>query len=72
MKTLRQVYIKNRQHYLFNTKTSIKNVDPSSLSINQISFKSTDFVIYHIEYITIKCLDNYLYLIFKNVDRCIH
>ena len=43
------------------------------MSIDQISFKSTDFVIYHIEYITIKSLDNKnsLYLIFNNVDAYI-
>ena len=38
--------------------TNIENFDPSSLSIDQISFKSTDFVICHIEYITIRILDN--------------
>ena len=37
MKTLRQVNIKNDQHYLFNTMTNIKNFDPSSLSIEQIN-----------------------------------
>ena len=49
---------------------NIKNFDPSLLSIDKISFKSTDSVIYHIEYITIKSLDsaNSLYLIFNNVD----
>ena len=43
------------------------------MSIDQISFKSTDFVIYHIEYFTIKSLDNknFLYLIFNNVDAYI-
>ena len=65
MKPLRQVNIKICQRYFFNTMTSIKNFDPVSLSIDQISFKSTDFVIYHIEYFTIKSLDNKnsLYLI---------
>ena len=72
MRTLRQVNIKNRQHYFFNSITNIKNFDLSSLSVDQI-FKSTDFVIYHIEYITIKCLDNKnsLYLIFNNLDTYI-
>ena len=73
MKTLKQVNIKNRQHYFFNTMTNIKNFDPSLLSIDQISFKGTDFVTYHIEYITIKILDNKnsLYLIFNNIDAYI-
>ena len=45
------------------------------LGINKISFKSTDAVIYDIEYIMMKSLDhvnidsaNSLYLIFHNVD----
>ena len=46
MKSLIQVNIKNRQHYFFNTMTNIKNVDPGLFSIDQISFKGTDFVIY--------------------------
>ena len=48
MRTLRQIIIKNRQNYFFNSMTDIKNFDPSSLSINQISFKSTDDVIYEL------------------------
>ena len=56
--------------------TNIKNFDPSLSSIDKISFKSTDDVIYDIEYITMKSLvneididsENSLYLIFANVD----
>ena len=55
--------------------TKFKNADPSLLDINKISFKSTDDVIYDIEYTTMKSLDNEnivspnsLYLIFNNVD----
>ena len=53
--------------------TNIKNFDPSMLSIDQISFESTDSVIYDIEYITMKRTDNEnsLYLIFNNVDAYI-
>ena len=71
MKTIKQVNIKNRQHYFFNSMANIKNCDPSLLSIDQISFKSTDSVIYDIEYITMKSLDNEnsLYLIANNVDE---
>ena len=53
---------------------NIKNVDPSLLDIDKIPFKSTDDVIYHIEYITMKSRDknidsaNSLYLIFNNLD----
>ena len=48
--------------------TNIKNFDPSLLSIDQISFKSTDDVIYEIEYIKSLGGENSLYLIFNNVD----
>ena len=54
---------------------NIKNFDPSLLDIDKITFKYTDDVIYNIEYITMKSVDNentdsadFLYLIFNNVD----
>ena len=76
MRTLRQINIKNRPHYFFNNDMiNIKNFDLSLLIIGKISFKSTADVIHHIEYITMKSLDdentdsaNSLYLIFKNLD----
>ena len=73
MGTVRQISIKNCQHYFFDSMTNIKIFDPSLLSIGQISFESTDSVIYAIEYITMKSLDNenYLYLIFNNVNAYI-
>ena len=48
MRTLRQVNIKNRQHYFFNCMINIKSFDPSLLSIDKISFESIDSVIYDI------------------------
>ena len=68
MKNLRQVNIKNCQNYFFNSMTSIKNFDTTLLSIDKISLKSTDSVIYDIKYF--KNLDsvNSLYLIFNNLD----
>ena len=53
--------------------TSIKKLDLKLLSINQISFKNTDDVIYDIEYITMKSSDgaNSLCLVFNNVDAYI-
>ena len=73
MKTLKQINIKNRQYYFIYSMTNIKNFDPSLVSINQISFKGTDDVIYGIEYITMKSFDsvNSLYLVFNNVDAYI-
>ena len=57
---------------------NIKNFDPSSLRTDKISFKSTDDVIYDIDYITMKSVysenidsANSLYLIFYNVDEYI-
>ena len=46
MKTLRQVNIKNRQKYFFSSMTNVKNFDANLFGINQISFTSTDSVIY--------------------------
>ena len=63
MKTLRQINIKNRPHYFFNDIINVKSFGPSLLDIDKKSFKSTDDVIYHIEYITMKSIDN------ENVDR---
>ena len=74
MRALRKIDIKNSPHYFFNM-INIKNFDPSLLDIDKISYKSTDDVIYHIEYITAKSLDNKntdspncFYLIFNNLD----
>ena len=70
MKTLKQVDIKNRQNYFFSSMTNIKNFDPNLFSVDQISFKSTDSVIYDIEYIPMKNLDNEnsLYLVFNKLN----
>ena len=75
MITFREVNIENRPHYFFNDMTNIKNFDPSPLSIDKISFKSTCDAVYDIEYITMKSLDNEnidsansFYLIFNNID----
>ena len=71
MRTLGQVNITNCQNYFFNSMTNIKNFDLSLLSINQISVKSTDCVIYGVEYF--KNFDNKksLYLVFNNVEAYI-
>ena len=68
MKNLGQVGIKNCPNYFFNSMTNIKNLDTNLLGINQITFTSTDSVIYDIEYF--KNLDgvNSLYLVFNDVD----
>ena len=52
MITIKQINIENRQYYFFNDMINIKSFDPNLLSIDNISFKSTDVVIYNIEYIT--------------------
>ena len=68
MKTLRQVNIKNCQNYFFNSMTNIKNFDSNLLSIDQMSFKSTDCVIYDIKYFKNLDSSNSLYLVFNDVD----
>ena len=68
MKILRQVNIKNRQNYFFNSMTNIKNFDSNLLSIDQISFKSNDCVIYDIKYLKNLDSSNSLYLVFNDVD----
>ena len=65
MKNLRQVNIKKHQNYFFNSMTNIENFDSS---ISQISFKSTDSVIYDIKYFKNYDSTNSLYLIFNNAD----
>ena len=72
MRILRQVNIKNRQNYFFNTMINIKNFDPNLLSIDQVSFKGADCVIYGIEYFKNFDNENSLYLVFNNVDAYIH
>ena len=68
MKTFRQISIKNCPGYFFNSMTNIMNIDTNLLGTNQISFTSTDIVVYEIEYF--KNLDsiNSLYLVFNDVD----
>ena len=60
MKTLRQLNIKNWPNYFFNSMTNIINLDTNLLGINQISFRSTDSVVYDGV--------NSLYIVFNDVD----
>ena len=46
MRTLRQVDIKNCPGYFFNSMTNIIDLDTNLLGTNQISFTSTDIVVY--------------------------
>ena len=71
MRTLRQVNIKNHRNYFFNTMTDIKNYDPNLFSIDQISFESTDRVIYDIKYFKNLNSKNSPHLVFNNVDAYI-
>ena len=70
IKNLRHGNIKNRQDYFFKTLTNIKTFDPNFLSIDQVSFKGSDFFTYHTEYFKNLGNENSLYLIFDNVDDC--
>ena len=52
--------------------TSIKNFNPSLLNIDQVLFKkSTDCVIYYIEYFKNLGISNFLYFGFNNADAYI-
>ena len=66
MKTLRQINIKNCSNYFFNSITNIKNLDTSLLGINQMTFTSTDSVVYDTLFIYVYV--NSLYLVFNDVD----
>ena len=75
MITFKKINLKNHPYYFFNDMINIKNFYPNLLSINKVSFKSNDAVIYNIKYITMKSLDHEnidsetpLYLIFNDVD----
>ena len=50
---------------------NIKNFNPSLLSIDQVSFKGADCVIYDIEYFKIFDNKNYLYPVSNDVDEYI-
>ena len=54
---------------------NMKTFDPNLLSIDKISFKIIDAIIYNIKYITLKCLNhvniyskNPPYLFFNSID----
>ena len=73
MITFKQTNIENSPYYNFNDMINFKNFDPTLLSIDKVSFKNTNAVIYNIS--TMKRLDNIkvdsenlLYIIFNNVD----
>ena len=78
MITFEKVDLKIHPYYFFNYMINIKNVDTNLLTIDKISFKSTDAVIYDIKYITMKSFDsestdseNPLCLIFNDVNAYI-
>ena len=74
-KYIKKINSKNYPYYTFNNKINIKKFDRNLLSIDKISFKNADDVIYNTKYITMKCLDsgntdsqNLLCLIFNDAD----
>ena len=75
MITFEQINIDNRPRYFFDDIVNTKHFDPNLLSIDKISFNSTDAVIYNIKYIAMKSINKInidsespTYLIFDNVD----
>ena len=68
----RQVNIKICPYFFYNSMTNIKNFDPTLLSTDQVSFKkSTNCVIYDIEYFKNLDNENSIYLVFNNVGAYI-
>ena len=74
MITIKQINKENRPYYIFNDTINIKHFDPKLFSMDKMSFKNIDVVIYNIKYITIKSLNhidivsaNSFYIIFNNV-----
>ena len=59
---MKKFNMENRPYYILNYIINIKSFDPNLLSINKISSKTTDTVIYSIKYITMKSFDN------ENID----
>ena len=69
----KEIIIKNYKYYLLNIMTNINNFNQSLSGIDKLSFKSANINNYHVEYMSIKILDNVnidsencLYLIFNN------
>ena len=65
MKTLREVNIKNRPNYFFNSMTNIKNFDANLLGINQIAFTSTDSVFNNVD----AYFEKNKYLVFTLINK---
>ena len=70
MKTTRQLNTEDRSGYFFNDMINIFDFDPSLLSIDEISFKSDELIMYDIKYIKNLNSLNSLYLVFNNLDGC--
>ena len=49
MRNIKKINIEYHPYYIFNDKINIKNFDPNLLSVDKISFKNTDAVIYNIK-----------------------
>ena len=71
MKTVRQINIENTQSYFFNDMTNINDFDPNLLTIDQVSFKSSNIIDCEIKYIKDLNTSNSLYLVFNNLDAYI-
>ena len=52
----------NCSYYLFSNMINIKNFNPNFLSINKISYKNTEAVVYSIKYIMMESFN------YQNID----
>ena len=71
MKTIRKINIESKQDYCFNDMTNINDFDLNLLNIDQVLFKSNEFVMYDIKYVKDLNSLNSLYLVFNNLDSYI-
>ena len=57
MRSIKELNIRNRTHYVFNDMNNIKNFDPDLIKTDKKWLKNSG--IYYIEYITRKKVDDY-------------
>ena len=68
MITYRELKIKNRLRFVFNSMTNIKGLGISLVSVNQMSFINDDAVSYEIKYYGDYVNTYPLYLVFNDAD----
>ena len=68
MKTSIQLNIEDRSGYFLSDMTSINDIDPSLLSVDAVSFRNDELIMYSISYAKYLNGLSALYLGFDNLD----